>query len=139
MLAQVPVHGLLLYNSTRVVTAFTMEDLKENLISYQHDQSETLEDSFSFTVTDGTHADFYVYPETASTTRRSQTMNIEVIPVDNGIPQVGIACTAFCARWRCFQESSYNYFGAFLECFQPFFFYKIIAKKITNSGRVWLK
>ncbi|PVD34549.1 hypothetical protein C0Q70_05824 [Pomacea canaliculata] len=84
---QVPVHGLLLYNSTRVVTGFTMEDLKENLISYQHDQSETLEDSFSFTVTDGTHTDFYVYPETASTTRRSQTMNIEVIPVDNGIPQ----------------------------------------------------
>nr|KAG5696526.1 hypothetical protein BaRGS_021062 [Batillaria attramentaria] len=87
---QVPIHGLLLFNNTRVVTVFTMEDLNENLISYQHDESETLEDSFSFTVTDGTHSDFFVYPETTFTTRRPQTMNIEIIPVDNGIPQVNI-------------------------------------------------
>ena len=85
---QVPIHGLLLFNNTRVVTVFTMADLNENLISYQHDQSETAADSFSFTVTDGTHSDFFVYPETTTTTRRPQTMNIEISPVDNGIPQV---------------------------------------------------
>ncbi|KAL8607296.1 hypothetical protein ACOMHN_047627 [Nucella lapillus] len=87
---QVPIHGLLLYNSSRVVTVFSMADLNENLVSYQHDQSETAIDSFSFTLTDGTHSDFFVYPETTLTTRRPQTMRIEVTPVDNGIPQVSI-------------------------------------------------
>ncbi|XP_076446552.1 LOW QUALITY PROTEIN: extracellular matrix protein 3-like [Babylonia areolata] len=87
---QAPIHGLLLYNTTRRVSVFTMEDLNDNLISYQHDQSETLEDSFSFTVTDGTHSDYFVYPDTTAPTRRPQTMDIEIIPVDNGIPQVSI-------------------------------------------------
>ncbi|XP_076467569.1 extracellular matrix protein 3-like [Babylonia areolata] len=87
---QVPIHGLLMFNSSRVVTVFNMEDLNQNLISYRHDQSETALDSFSFTVTDGTHSDFFVYPETTATTRRPQTMRIEITPVDNGIPQVSI-------------------------------------------------
>lgn len=87
---QVPIHGLLLFNNTRVVTVFTMEDLNENLITYQHDESETADDSFSFIVTDGTHSDFFVYPETSVTTRKPQIMKIEIVPVDNGIPQVNI-------------------------------------------------
>lgn len=89
-ITQVPIHGLILYNVTRVITVFSMSDLNENMISYQHDGSETLKDSFSFTVTDGTHSDFFVFPETTLTTRRPQTMNIEIVPVDNGIPQINI-------------------------------------------------
>ncbi|XP_053728252.1 FRAS1-related extracellular matrix protein 2b isoform X1 [Synchiropus splendidus] len=85
---QIPVHGRLLFNNTRPVTSFTKQDLNENLISYRHDGTESAEDSFSFTVTDGTHTDFYVFPNTVFETRRPQVMKITVLPLDNGVPQI---------------------------------------------------
>ncbi|XP_045076300.1 FRAS1-related extracellular matrix protein 2-like [Coregonus clupeaformis] len=85
---QVPVHGRLLFNNTRPVTSFTKQDLNENLISYKHDGTESSKDSFSFTVTDGTHTDFYVFPDTVFATRRPQMMKITVLSVDNGVPQI---------------------------------------------------
>uniref|UniRef100_A0A674MYU8 FRAS1 related extracellular matrix 2b n=1 Tax=Takifugu rubripes TaxID=31033 RepID=A0A674MYU8_TAKRU len=85
---QVPVHGRLLFNSTRPVTSFTKQDLNDNMISYRHDGTESSEDSFSFTVTDGTHTDFYVFPDTVFETRKPQMMKITVLPVDNGVPQI---------------------------------------------------
>lgn len=87
---QIPVHGNILYNVSRIVSAFTMADLKDNLISYQHDGTETLTDSFSFTVNDGTHSDFFVFPETSFTTRWPQMMHLKIIPVDNGVPQISV-------------------------------------------------
>ncbi|XP_077984509.1 extracellular matrix protein 3-like [Glandiceps talaboti] len=87
-ITQVPVHGNILRNYTAVVTTFTMVDLNNNLISYQHDGSETLQDSFSFIVTDGTHSDFYVFPDTSLTTRKPQKLQIDIVPVDNGMPQL---------------------------------------------------
>uniref|UniRef100_A0A6Q2XCM4 Calx-beta domain-containing protein n=1 Tax=Esox lucius TaxID=8010 RepID=A0A6Q2XCM4_ESOLU len=87
---QVPVHGRLLFNNTRPMTSFTKQDLNENLISYQHDGTESSEDSFSFTVTDGTHTDFYVFPDTVFETRRPQMMKITVLSVDNGVPQITV-------------------------------------------------
>ncbi|XP_076321017.1 FRAS1-related extracellular matrix protein 2-like [Tachypleus tridentatus] len=87
-ITQVPVHGKILYNNLYPITVFTMEDLRENRISYHHDGSESEEDNFSFTVTDGTHVGFYVYPDTAKETRRPQTVDIEIVPVDNNVPQV---------------------------------------------------
>uniref|UniRef100_A0A8C5P024 Fras1 related extracellular matrix protein 2 n=1 Tax=Jaculus jaculus TaxID=51337 RepID=A0A8C5P024_JACJA len=87
---QLPVHGQLLYNSTRPVMVFTKQDLNENLISYKHDGTESTEDSFSFTVTDGTHSDFYVFPNTVFETRRPQVMKIQVLAVDNSIPQIAV-------------------------------------------------
>lgn len=85
---QIPVHGVLLFNNTHPVTSFTKQDLNENMISYKHDGTESAEDSFSFTVTDGTHTDFYVFPNTVFETRKPQMMRINVLPVDNGVPQI---------------------------------------------------
>lgn len=87
-ITQIPVHGRLLFNNTRPVSSFTKLDLNENMISYRHDGTETAEDSFSFTVTDGTHTDFFVFPDTVFETRKAQVMKITVLPVDNGVPQI---------------------------------------------------
>lgn len=89
-ITQVPVHGNLLHNYSRIVTRFTQSDISNNLISYQHDGTETRTDSFSFTVTDGTHSDFYVFSDTSFSKRHPQTLNIEILAVDNGIPQIFI-------------------------------------------------
>ncbi|XP_031415899.1 FRAS1-related extracellular matrix protein 3 [Clupea harengus] len=88
VVTQVPVHGQLLFNSSQPVTTFTKQDLNENLITYNHDGTETNEDSFSFTVTDGTHTDFYLFPDTVYETRKPQTMTIRINTVDNGVPQI---------------------------------------------------
>ena len=85
---QVPAHGQLLFNNTRPTMIFTKQDLNENLISYRHDGTESSEDSFSFTVTDGSHTEFYVFPDTVFETRRPQVMKIRILAVDNRVPQI---------------------------------------------------
>ncbi|KAI5930317.1 FRAS1-related extracellular matrix protein 2 [Manis javanica] len=87
---RVPVHGRLLFNNTRPAVVFTKQDLNDNLISYRHDGTESSEDSFSFTVTDGSHTEFYVFPDTVFETRRPQTMKIQVLAVDNRAPQIAV-------------------------------------------------
>ncbi|KAM4807701.1 FRAS1-related extracellular matrix protein 3 [Rhinophrynus dorsalis] len=87
-ITQVPVHGQILFNHSHQVTSFTKQDLNENLISYKHDGSESSEDSFSFTVTDGTHTEFYIFPDTTYETRKPQMMKIHINSMDNGVPQI---------------------------------------------------
>ena len=87
-ITQLPIHGNLLRNQTELVTEFTMHDINENLISYQHDGSESTSDSFSFIVTDGTHNEFYVLPDITTLTRQPQQVSIEIVAVDNGTPQI---------------------------------------------------
>lgn len=87
-ITQLPLHGKLLHNLTTPVTGFSKQDLNENLISYRHDGTESSEDSFSFTVTDGTHTDFFVFPDTVFETRLPQTMKITIVALDNGVPQI---------------------------------------------------
>ncbi|KAE8627259.1 hypothetical protein XENTR_v10006920 [Xenopus tropicalis] len=88
IITQVPVHGKIMYNNSKAVTSFTKQDLNDNLISYKHDGTESTDDSFSFTVTDGTHTDFYVFPDTVFETRQPQMMKIQILAVDNGVPQI---------------------------------------------------
>uniref|UniRef100_A0A8C0L9X7 FRAS1-related extracellular matrix protein 2 n=1 Tax=Canis lupus dingo TaxID=286419 RepID=A0A8C0L9X7_CANLU len=90
IVTQVPVHGQLLFNNTRPAMVFTKQDLNENLISYRHDGTESSEDSFSFTVTDSSHTEFYVFPDTIFETRRPQVMKIQVLAVDDSIPQIAV-------------------------------------------------
>uniref|UniRef100_A0A672PEX0 FRAS1-related extracellular matrix protein 2-like n=1 Tax=Sinocyclocheilus grahami TaxID=75366 RepID=A0A672PEX0_SINGR len=85
---QLPIHGKLLFNNSRQVTLFTKQDLNENMISYKHDGTKSDKDSFSFTVTDGTHSDFFVFPDTIFETQRPQTLKITIVSVDNGVPQI---------------------------------------------------
>ncbi|XP_077999737.1 extracellular matrix organizing protein FRAS1-like [Glandiceps talaboti] len=92
-LIQEPVHGQIQYTMNELhystVNTFTMEDVYENRISYIHDGSNTLQDSFTFVVTDTTNPLFLVKDgDHVVTTNEAQIFNIKVLPVDDGTPRL---------------------------------------------------
>ena len=85
---QLPLHGQIVKDGINTVSMFTQADVDENRISYRHDGSESKSDSFSIVVTDGTHSDFFVFPDSKSPKTESQVVHIKTRPVDNKLPVV---------------------------------------------------
>ncbi|XP_066304374.1 extracellular matrix organizing protein FRAS1-like [Branchiostoma lanceolatum] len=88
-----PYHGKVEMTSNEVtfrrVSKFSMTDVYENRISYDHDGSNTQDDSFEFAVSDGTNPDFTVELDgRVVTTTAPQTFQIEILPVDDGTPRI---------------------------------------------------
>lgn len=50
-------------DTSRPASLFSMADIYENRVTYRHDGSESLSDTFKFVVTDSTHAQFVVTSE----------------------------------------------------------------------------
>ncbi|OCT97312.1 hypothetical protein XELAEV_18009537mg [Xenopus laevis] len=75
--------------SYRQATTFTMDDIYQNRISYNHDGSNTLKDRFSFTVSDGTNP-FFIVEEGGKeiVTAAPQRFKVEILPVDDGTPRI---------------------------------------------------
>ncbi|GFO33130.1 extracellular matrix protein fras1-like [Plakobranchus ocellatus] len=87
-----PAHGsldLLTPKGKHIPTlTFTMEDIYENRVSYQHDGSETTEDYFLFLVTDGTNQNFAMQQDEPVVTSvdSPQDFPITILPMDDGAP-----------------------------------------------------
>jgi len=84
------VHGSLNFDGNMLATEFTLADLKNNRITYKHDGSETTKDQFRFIVTDGTHRDFYLFPELKQPHQGAVTFPITIVPVDDELPQARV-------------------------------------------------
>ncbi|XP_041363241.1 extracellular matrix organizing protein FRAS1-like isoform X2 [Gigantopelta aegis] len=92
-IVQTPVHGTVdLYSENDVhspTSAFTMEDIYENRVSYKHDGTENFEDNFSFTVSDGTNNVFVMQqdePSKMAPITTPQKFEIRILPMDDGMP-----------------------------------------------------
>ena len=88
-----PTHGTIDFTTDErryaPTVTFTMADIYENRISYNHDGSNTLEDSFAFTVSDGTNPVFLTERNTELVmTSTPQEFDITVLPVDDGTPRI---------------------------------------------------
>ncbi|XP_031426498.1 extracellular matrix protein FRAS1 [Clupea harengus] len=73
----------------RQTSTFTMDDIYQNRISYNHDGSNSLKDRFTFTVADGTNM-FFLVEEGGKeiVTAAPQKFKIDILPVDDGTPRI---------------------------------------------------
>uniref|UniRef100_A0A3P9GZH8 Fraser extracellular matrix complex subunit 1 n=1 Tax=Oryzias latipes TaxID=8090 RepID=A0A3P9GZH8_ORYLA len=92
-IVQPPRHGTVERTSNgqhyRQTSSFTMEDIYQNRISYNHDGSNSLKDRFTFTLTDSTNLLFMVEEGGKEiVTAAPQKFKIEILPVDDGTPRI---------------------------------------------------
>ncbi|XP_023814674.1 extracellular matrix protein FRAS1 isoform X2 [Oryzias latipes] len=92
-IVQPPRHGTVERTSNgqhyRQTSSFTMEDIYQNHISYNHDGSNSLKDRFTFTLTDSTNLLFMVEEGGKEiVTAAPQKFKIEILPVDDGTPRI---------------------------------------------------
>uniref|UniRef100_A0A3B4AGL3 VWFC domain-containing protein n=1 Tax=Periophthalmus magnuspinnatus TaxID=409849 RepID=A0A3B4AGL3_9GOBI len=75
--------------SYRQTSSFTMEDIYQNRISYNHDGSNSLKDRFSFSLSDSTNLLFMVKDDGKEiVTAAPQKFKIDILPVDDGTPRI---------------------------------------------------
>ncbi|XP_017560623.2 extracellular matrix protein FRAS1 [Pygocentrus nattereri] len=92
-IVQAPRHGTIERTSNgqhyRQTNTFTMDDIYQNRISYNHDGSNSLKDRFTFTVSDGTNM-FFIIEEGGKevVTAAPQKFKIDIMPVDDGTPRI---------------------------------------------------
>ncbi|KAM9823010.1 extracellular matrix organizing protein FRAS1 [Syngnathus typhle] len=74
----------------RPTATFTMDDVYQNRVSYNHDGSNSLQDSFTFTLADGTNPHFVLRDHAGKETLTAapQKFKIEILPVDDGTPRI---------------------------------------------------
>ncbi|KAM9392081.1 extracellular matrix organizing protein FRAS1 [Pholidichthys leucotaenia] len=92
-IVQAPRHGAIERTNNgqhyRQTSSFTMDDIYQNRISYNHDGSNSLKDRFTFTVTDGTNLLFMVEENSKEiVTAAPQKFKIDILPVDDGTPRI---------------------------------------------------
>ncbi|XP_059502133.1 extracellular matrix protein FRAS1 isoform X2 [Stegostoma tigrinum] len=92
-IVQQPRHGTIERTTNghhyRQTNTFTMDDIYQNHISYNHDGSNSLKDRFSFSVSDGTNP-FFIVEEAGKeiVTAAPQKFKIDILPVDDGTPRI---------------------------------------------------
>lgn len=84
---RVPLHGMLLKNNVNV-RRFSQADVNAGAVAYLHDGSDTTKDSFFLTLTDGTHKQFYLSPNTRQLRTKPFEMFVNITAVDNRHPQM---------------------------------------------------
>ncbi|XP_061586644.1 extracellular matrix protein FRAS1 isoform X2 [Cololabis saira] len=90
---QAPRHGTIERTGNgqhyRQTSSFTMDDVYQNRISYNHDGTNSLKDRFTFTVADGTNLLFMVEEAGKEiVTAAPQKFKIDILPVDDGTPRI---------------------------------------------------
>ncbi|XP_067377534.1 extracellular matrix protein FRAS1 isoform X3 [Channa argus] len=92
-IVQAPRHGTVERTSNgqhyRQTNSFSMDDIYQNRISYNHDGSNSLKDRFTFTVADATNLLFMVEEAGKEiVTAAPQKFKIDILPVDDGTPRI---------------------------------------------------
>ncbi|KAM7019160.1 LOW QUALITY PROTEIN: extracellular matrix organizing protein FRAS1 [Tautogolabrus adspersus] len=92
-IVQPPRHGSIERTSNgqhyRQTSSFSMDDVYQNRISYNHDGSNSLKDRFTFSVSDGTNVLFMVEEGGKEiVTAAPQKFKIDILPVDDGTPRI---------------------------------------------------
>nr|XP_014352206.1 PREDICTED: extracellular matrix protein FRAS1-like [Latimeria chalumnae] len=92
-IVQPPRHGTIERTTNgqhyRQTSTFTMDDIYQNRISYNHDGSNSLKDRFTFTVSDSTNT-YFIVEEAGKeiVTVAPQKFKIDILPVDDGTPRI---------------------------------------------------